>query len=64
MMNIEKTVVTVAMWVLFLSGFYGVFTSFSWYFGGRPFSEYMPAGAIAGGYLFAGIVASYLKNRK
>lgn len=62
-MNAEKIAVTLAVWVLLLSGFYGVYSSFMWYFSGKPMSVYMPAGAIAGGYLLAGVVASFLKNR-
>jgi len=60
---IDRAVMTVAMWVLFAGGLFGVGASVVWFVGGKPVADYTTAAIGAGVYLFAAAAVAFLRRR-
>jgi len=54
---------TVAMWLLFVGGLYGLGVSVVWFVGGKPVTDYTTAAIGAGFYLFGAAAVAFLRRR-
>jgi len=60
---IDRAVMTVAMWLLFVGGLYGLGVSVVWFVGGKPVTDYTTAAIGAGFYLFGAAAVAFLRRR-
>lgn len=62
--NMEKNIITIAMWVLFVGGIFGFIMGMQAYLAGKSPAEYGVMGLGGGLYMFWSGVLAFLKNKK
>ena len=60
----EKNIMKVSMWILFLGGLFGFAMGMKAYTGGQSPAEYGVMGIGGGAYLFWSAIVAYLTHRK
>jgi hypothetical protein len=59
----DRAVMTLVMWLLFVTGLFGFGASVVWFVTGRPAGDYTTSAIVAGFYLFGAAAVAFLRRR-